>query len=204
MSDLRSSRTLHVQQRQAASRDGGRSVQRCRARGLLAGGLSALRFSTGPATAGGAAATARTAMQLFADHCFSPFMTAQKAGRAFALSGAAYDFYDLDPYSSAAPSPAAGRAVTPGTDRRCEISFAGDPALSAVEVTLGALDSEGITTLAALPTPYAETEGTVLLAARQLNPRRVAVVEVGTRSGATGIETFMRVERLEPSQGTSG
>ena len=151
------------------------------------------------AVAGGPNATARTAMDLFAANCFSPFMTAGKAVRVFALLGTQYDFYDLDPFSSAAPSPATGRAVTPGTDRRCEISFRGDYAEQAAEAAAEALAHEGITTPAALPAAYTETTTTTLLAARQLNPRRVAIVHVGTRQGAKGTETFMLVERLTPT-----
>jgi hypothetical protein len=143
--------------------------------------------------------TARAAMQLFADHCFSPFMTAQKAAKTFALSGAWYDFYDLDPFSSAEPSPATGRAVTPGTDRRCEIAFAGDYAEAAAQAATDALNAEGITKPAPLPAIFAPDTGTKLLAARQLNPRRTAIVHVGTRQGPQGTETFMLVERLMPS-----
>ena len=54
------------------------------------------------------------------------------------------------------------------------------------------------TTEAPLPDRYRATEGTELLAARQLNPRRIAVVHAGTRPGSTGIETFVFVERLMP------
>ncbi|MDF1728309.1 MAG: succinyl-CoA synthetase subunit beta [Sulfitobacter sp.] len=136
-------------------------------------------------------------MQLFADNCFSPFMTADKARRTFALSGASYDFYDLDPFSDVAPSPVTGRAATPGADRRCEIAFAGDHADRAAEVAVAALEGEGILTQAEVPARYTANEGTALLAARRLTPRRVAVVHVGTRAAAEGTETFMRVERLE-------
>lgn len=138
-------------------------------------------------------------MGLFADHCFSPFLTASKAAKTFALSGARYDFFDLDPFSSADPSPATGRAVTAGTDRRCEISFAGDYAEVAAQAATDALAAEGITTPASLPATFTPHTGTTLLAARQLNPRRKAVVHVGTRQGPQGTETFMLVERLTPS-----
>lgn len=154
------------------------------------------------AAAGGAQATARAAMEIFADNCFSPFMTAEKAAKTFALSGTTYDFYDLDPFSSAAPSPAKGD-VTPGTDRRCEIAFAGDHAEKAATAAAEALGAEGITTPAPLPASYSKTNATTLLAARQLNPRRVAIVHVGTREGAQGLETFMLVERLTPSGPTN-
>ncbi len=155
-----------------------------------------------PATAGGAVATARSAMQLFADHCFSPYMTAAKAAKTFALSGTSYDFYDLDPFSSAAPSPATQRAVTPGTDRRCEIAFPGNYADQAAQIAVQALASEGITTPAPLPARYKESAETTLLAARQLNPRRVAVVHTGTRHGTNGPETYLLVERLSPAAST--
>ncbi|KIN63670.1 Succinyl-CoA synthetase subunit beta [Sulfitobacter noctilucicola] len=151
------------------------------------------------ATAGGPASTARAAMQLFADNCFSPYLTADKAAKTFALSGASYDFYDLDPFSSVAASPATARAVTPGTDRRCEVSFAGDYSETAAQAVLKGLSAEAILDPAPLPARYASGDSTTLLAARRLNPRRVAVVHVGTRPASGGIETFMLVERLTPS-----
>ena len=156
-------------------------------------------LGAGGAIAGGSQATARAAMDLFAQNCFSPYMTAQKAAKTFALSGTSYDFYDLDPFSSADPSPATARAVTPGTDRRCEIAFPGNHADKAATTAVDALSKEGITTPAPLPASYAETDTTTLLAARQLNPRRAAIVHVGTREGAQGTETFMLVERLAPT-----
>ncbi|NNE51020.1 MAG: succinyl-CoA synthetase subunit beta [Sulfitobacter sp.] len=167
---------------------------------ILSAAISTAVLSTG-ATAGGTKSTARAAMQLFADHCFSPYMTAEKAAKAFALSGASYDFYDLDPFSNVEPSPAMGRPATPGTDRRCEISFAGDCAETAAQVAVEALAAEGINQSAALPDGFGPQEGTQLLAARQLNPRRVAVVHVGTRPGDAGVETFMLVERLQEGRG---
>ena len=153
----------------------------------------------GPAQAGGTQATARAAMQLFADNCFSPYMTAEKARKTFALTGTTYDFYDLDPFSSAEPSPATGRPVTPGTDRRCEISFAGDYAEKAAEAAMNALAAEMIFTPADVPARYQADAGTTLLAARRLNPRRTAIVHMGTRKGPQGTETFMLVERLLPT-----
>ena len=157
-------------------------------------------FGGTSAEAGGTKATARAAIALFADNCFSPFMTAEKARKTFALSGMSYDFYDLDPFSSADPSPATGRAVTAGTDRRCEVAFAGDYADKAAAAAVAALGSEGITTPAPLPASFAQEDGTTLLAARQLNPRRTAIVHVGTRKGPQGTETFMLVERLLPTK----
>lgn len=145
------------------------------------------------------AGEARDATQAFGANCFSPFMTASRAASRLGGTGARYDFYDLDPFSNVAPSPATGRAVTPGTDRRCEVSFDGAFTEMAIEATLGALAREGIMTEAQVPASYTQTSGTALLAARQLNPARVAVVHIGTRPGPAGTETFMFVERLVPS-----
>ena len=153
----------------------------------------------GSAVAGGPPATARAAMQLFADNCFSPFLTGDKARKVFALSGTTYDFYDLDPYSSADPTPAKGRPVTRGTDRRCEMAFAGSHGETAAATAVAALEREGIVTPAPLPASFMRTDTTTLLAARKLNPRRTAIVHVGTRKGASGTETFMLVERLTPT-----
>lgn len=157
--------------------------------------------STAAASARDAKGTARAAMTVFADNCFSPFMTAMRAERAFAITGVSYDFYDLDPFSSATPSPALGRAITAGTDRRCEISFVGAFGPQAADVAIAALVVEGLHTTADVPAQFILTKSTSLLAARRLNPTRVAVVHVGTRTGTQGIETFMLVERLLPEHG---
>lgn len=143
-------------------------------------------------------AVAQAASAAFAAHCFSPFMTADRADAVLAASGARVEFYDLDPFSSTAPSPVVGRAATPGTDRRCEVAFDGDFADLAASAAAAGLAMEGIATVAPLPDRYQPTGGTALLAARYLNPRRIAVVHVGTRPGPAGIETFLMVERLMP------
>ena len=62
------------------------------------------------------------------------------------------------------------------------------------------LEREGILTEAAVPEAFPAQSGTALIAARYLNPNRIAVVQVGTRPGPNGIETFINVERLEPSE----
>jgi hypothetical protein len=135
----------------------------------------------------------------FASHCFSPFMTAARADEVLAQGGVRVDFYDLDPLSSSnAPSPVNGRAATMGTDRRCEVAFDGDHAELAASAAVAGLEMEGIRTEAPVPDRYRPDDGTQLLAARQLNPRRIAVVHVGTRPGPNGVETFLFVERLMP------
>jgi hypothetical protein len=50
------------------------------------------------------------------------------------------------------------------------------------------------------PRPSLPQDGTEFVAARYLNPNRIAVVQVGTRLGPNGIETFINVERLQPSE----
>lgn len=161
--------------------------------------VATLAFMAGAATADDS--TAERAMGAFSDNCFSPFMTAARASKLFASNDVRVDFYDLDPFSKADVSKATGR-VTPGTDRRCEVAFEGDHAGVAADVAVAALTREGILTEAALQSTHsgARTSGTALLAARQLNPRRIAVVHVGTRPGPNGIETFMNVERLRPQK----
>ena len=132
----------------------------------------------------------------FADHCFSPFLT---AALAEAHLPARHDFYDLDPFSAAnSVSPAIARAVTPGTDRRCEVVFDGDDVGAGIAGVLQGLSQEGIDTEAEVPADFPAQDGTEFIAARQLNPNRIAVVQVGTRSGPNGIETFINVERLVP------
>ncbi|ABD53742.1 hypothetical protein [Jannaschia sp. CCS1] len=146
----------------------------------------------------GDGAIAQAASEAFAAHCFSPFMTAGRAQEVLAATGARVDFYDLDPFSNAAPSPVTGRAATQGTDRRCEVAFDGDHAELAVSAAVAGLQMEGIDTVAPVPDRYRPTDGTALLGALFLNPRRIAVVHVGTRPGPRGVETFMFVERMTP------
>jgi len=148
-------------------------------------------------------ADAQETVRAFADNCFSPYMTAEIAKDRFGANEIRYDFYDLDPFSAADPSPPSHAGVTQGTDRRCEVSFDGDLTSIAVDAVLIALTKEGILEEAAIPPGFSKTPMTALLAARQLNPSRVAVVHVGTRTGPNGIETFMNVERLMPSDDQS-
>lgn len=141
---------------------------------------------------------AAMASMAFARNCFSPFMTAERAQEVLAPTGARVDFYDLSPRSNNAVSPVVGRPATPDTDRRCEVAFDGDYVELAASAAVTGLDMEGIRTEALLPAGYQPTDGTQILAARQLNPRRIAVVHVGTRPGPNGVETFLFVERMTP------
>ena len=136
------------------------------------------------------------ALQAWSANCLSPYMT---AARAEARLPQTHDFYDLNPFSSAAPS-TAQTDVTPGTDRRCEVWTPGDLGAAAATVAAGALEREGIRNDVPVPQTHADAAlpGTTLLAARALNPRRIAVVHTGTRPGPDGIETFLSVERLTP------
>ncbi len=145
-----------------------------------------------------AAQVAERGSAAFAANCFSPFMTADRAERVLDQAGVRVDFYDLDPFSSVAPSPVTGRPATAGTDRRCEVAFDGDFAELAASAAVSGLEMEGIRNEAPVPDRYRSTQGTALLGARFLNPRRIAVVHVGTRPGPHGVETFMFVERLMP------
>lgn len=141
--------------------------------------------------------------QAFAANCFSPFLTAPSAAEELTLSGTRHEFYDLRPFSSAAPSPVTGRAATPGTDRRCEVSFDGDKADTARNWILEGLTREGLADrIVAVPMHFAQQPGATFVAAAQLNPNRIAVVQAGTRPGPNGEETYMNVERLDPLDGS--
>lgn len=141
---------------------------------------------------------AQAASEAFAANCFSPFMTAERAQEVLASTGARVEFYDLDPLSNGPVSPVVGRMATQGTDRRCEVAFDGDHGPLAENEAAAGLAMEGIDTVSPVPDRYQPSEGTRLLAARFLNPRRVAVVHVGTRPGPNGVETFLMVERMTP------
>lgn len=135
----------------------------------------------------------------FADNCFSPYLTAQTAQDRIGPSGARIDFYDLRPFSSAPPSPVTGRPATPGTDRRCEVALDGQHQLAAAEWLNMGLKQEGLSgRKAEVPESFTRQEGVVLIAAAQLNPNRIAVVQIGVRTGPNGDETYVSVERLTP------
>ncbi|KMW58454.1 hypothetical protein AIOL_003429 [Candidatus Rhodobacter oscarellae] len=169
--------------------------KRYRVLNLLFAGCMVLAMLGSAALSGPVSSAARHSVEGFAAHCFSPLMTAAKAAEAF--DGLRYEFYDLDPFRASNPVSAPVKApVTPGTDRRCEVSFDGAHTKPAIDAVLGALVREGIKTEADLPATFQATDGTALLAARRLNPRKIAVVHVGTRPGPNGVETFMNVERL--------
>jgi hypothetical protein len=137
--------------------------------------------------------------EAFAAHCFSPFLTAQTAAER--LAPARVDFYDLRPFSGTNPvSEPTGRPVTPGTDRRCEVAFDGEHVAAGTDAVRMGLEREGILAEAPVPATFPPQDGTVFIAARYLNPNRIAVVQVGTRPGPGGIETFINVERLQPSE----
>ncbi len=145
-----------------------------------------------------ASADPSAAAQDFADHCFSPYLTADTAQNRLGGPDRRVDFYDLRPFSSAPPSPATGTDQTPGTDRRCEVSFDGAHVDLGIAGVQTGLLQEDIATQAKVPDGFPAQAGTQFIAARQLNPRRIAVVQVGTRSGPQGVETFINVERLAP------
>ncbi len=154
---------------------------------------------TATLAAGSAVADAAAAGKAFADHCFSPHLTAATALASIGPSGARIDFYDLRPFSAPNLSPVTGRAATPGTDRRCEVSFDGDDTPRAIEWLTKGLTQEGLADKQTpVPADFARHPGTVLIAAAQLNPNRIAVVQVGQRPYERGTETFMSVERLVP------
>ncbi len=161
--------------------------------------LAAGRVGAEGTSAPGEAGLAQAASRAFADNCYSPYMTAARAAEALASTGARVDFYDLTPFSSVAPSTAVGRAVTPGTDRRCEVAFDGADVAMGIDAATTGLAQEGIVTEAEVPADFTAQPGTEFIAARALNPNRIAVVQVGTQPGPNGIETFINVERLTPS-----
>ncbi|MCU4651225.1 succinyl-CoA synthetase subunit beta [Roseibacterium sp. SDUM158016] len=145
------------------------------------------------------AASHDTAPDAFAAHCFSPLLTGETAAER--LAPARVDFYDLRPFrTGAAVSEPGGRPVTPGTDRRCEVAFDGAHVEAGIDAVRAGLSREGILDEAPVPGDFAVQDGASFVAARFLNPNRIAVVQVGTRPGPNGTETFINVERLEPSE----
>lgn len=156
-------------------------------------------FGLGAASTAAAAQDAGAVGVAFADHCFSPFLTAQTARENIGPSGARLDFYDLRPFSAVPPSPVTGRAVTPGTDRRCEVAFDGAASDQAQRWVLRGVTQEGLEDrLIDVPADFPLLPTTQHAAAVQLNPDRIAVTQVGQRPGPNGTETYLSVERLIP------
>lgn len=151
--------------------------------------------------AGSAMADARTTAvaQAFADHCFNPRLTAQTAQAGLGPSGARIDFYDLRPFSSVPPSQPTVRPQTPGTDRRCEVASDGYHFEIAQHWVDIGLDREGLLHKNTdVPANFPIQSGTTAISAVQLNPNRIAVIQIGLRKGPNGNETFINVERLVP------
>ncbi len=135
----------------------------------------------------------------FAENCFNPYLTAETAANKIGPSGARLDFYDLRPFSAAPPSPVTGRAATPGTDRRCEVAFDGGAPEAAQMWVLRGVAREGLDIrVIDVPGHFPLLPTTVHAAAVQLNPKRIAITQVGQRPGPNGPETFLSVERLTP------
>jgi len=152
--------------------------------------------------AGAGSETVALGFKTFSQHCLSPHLTRPVLDREeeAIASGVRFDFYDLLPFSAAQVTPVTGRVATAGTDRRCEVSFDTDASAGAAKVAVDALERERISDETPLPSTHADAAlpGTTLLAARKLNPQRIAIVHTGARPGANGIETFLMVERLTP------
>ena len=156
--------------------------------------------------AAGSAVAAQDAASIgraFADHCFNPRLTAQSAQDKLGPSEARIDFYDLRPFTNVAASPVTGRTKTPDTDRRCEVAFDGFDPQTAINWVGKGLTQEGLADKKAdVPEGFVRMAGTVFIGAAQLNPNRIAVVQVGVRSKPVGgQETYMNVERLTPLDG---
>lgn len=142
------------------------------------------------------------ALGAFGETCTIRGMTADRADarmRAYVAAhggtGLPFDlaFYDI----TIEPT---DMTVTPGTDRRCEVAFRGDHTAQAVETLLALMATPPVFGQPIpLPVTHSPHPGTSFIEGRQLNPRVAAVVHVGTRDAATGLETFINVERLLPS-----
>ena len=144
------------------------------------------------------AGNAAVSSAAFAGNCFSPFLTAELAA-GLVTPDRRVDFYDLRPFRPSNPvAEPQGRAVTPGTDRRCEVAFDGANVAAGIMGAVSGLRAEGIDSVVEVPADFPAQPGTQFIEARQLNPNRIAVVQVGTRPGPNGLETFINVERLVP------
>jgi len=162
----------------------------------------AVAFAAGQAVADEAPDTAALAQSGFAAICTNPGQTAavmEARMRAHVAnaggSGLPFgtSFYDTT-LGDTPDDP------TPGTNRRCEVSFPGDHVEDATETLRSAMQGPPVFgTVTELPDGFEAHDGTHFIQARLLNSRGIrAVVHVGTRDGPDGQETFINVERLPP------
>jgi len=154
------------------------------------------------ATAAQTPSTSALAQSAFAAVCTNPGQTHADVMRNMTAhvvaqngSGLPFtvDFYDTT-------LEATGAAITPGTNRRCAVSWPGNDTAAAVQTLLTAMQGPPVFgTPTDMPEGFAAKDGTAFIQARLLNARGTrAVVHVGTRTGARGLETFINVERLPP------
>ncbi len=92
-------------------------------------------------------------------------------------------------------------APAPGTsdfqERRCEVAFAGNHTKSAIDALREKMATPPIFGhKIPLPATHSAKLGTALIEGRELLRGRMAVIQVGTRSTQTGIETYIIVDRL--------
>ena len=143
------------------------------------------------------AARANAAIDAFTSFCFKAGQTSAVAkANMQGLAGAPLPFELTFWDKSLEPAPG-----TPDhAERRCEVTFAGDHAANAAGAVLTKMAVPPVFgTPIPLPAPYAASDGTLYIQARQLLRKRVAVVHIGTRNNAT--ETFIRVDRLPAGMG---
>ncbi|WP_415921489.1 hypothetical protein [Tateyamaria sp. SN6-1] len=144
-----------------------------------------------------ALAAEHPAIAAFTAYCFKAGQTAEDARANMEKAAGtplpfALEFWD----TSLEPAPSAPAF----SERRCEVSFAGDHAADAVQAVQAKMATPPVFgTPLPLPDPFAATPGTSYIEARELLRQRVAVVHIGTR--ADGAETFIRVDRLPAGQG---
>jgi hypothetical protein len=168
---------------------------------LIGAGIFVVLIITRVGQAGATPTVADLAIGAFADTCTTRGLTAREAETRMRLYVAergrthlpfGLEFYDttLEPTD---------RAVTPGTDRRCEVVIPGDHTAAATEALIALMQRPPVFGEAIpLPITHSPEPGTTFIEGRQLNPRVAAVVHVGTRETDAGPQTFMTVERLKP------
>lgn len=146
----------------------------------------------GTASGAWAGDTAANAIAAFNTWCFKAYQTEAQARHNTGADLAPFSltFWDdsLEPRPTNAPR---------GIERRCEVAFDGDHidrAIVALRQQMQTPPQFG--TLIALPDTHTDQTDAALIEGRALLRGRVAVVHVGTRNTASGIQTYMTVDRL--------
>ncbi|MEM7242388.1 MAG: hypothetical protein AAF429_09400 [Pseudomonadota bacterium] len=162
--------------------------------------LGAFLTPAAPEIAHADAKLADTAISAFAKYCTQPrqklyriMLRMERHAKEAGYASLPFDveFYDTTLERATIP-------ITPGTNRRCVVTFDGSYAQQAKNAVLAFVERAKFGFETDIPKTHsdARVSGTELFIARRLQSGPKAVLHVGTSRGANGVQTFINVERL--------